>query len=246
MRGQVAQAPAGQQPLLTAPLSVAEQLTAAAKVEKTGTAVIATSQANLGDVKAGPIAQAILAARAAAQRAQGFNNLKQIALAFHNFHDSTGQFPLAANYETPEPNGQKKKHAHPHSWRVAILPFIEQQSLYNQYNFDEPWDSENNLKVLKQMPAIYRHPSAPADSTNSSHFGFVGPTALFDPQAAPALQNILDGTSNTILVVEASAKSLGRNRMTSLSIRVCRRPPSKVMHQTAGRWRWRMVLLASC
>ena len=202
-RGQVAQAPAGQQALLTALLGVAEQLVSSAKVEKTGAVVTATSQASLGDVKAGPIAQAILAARAAAQRAQGLNNLKQIGLAFHNFHDSTGQFPSAANYETPQANREQKKHAHPHSWRVAILPYIEQQSLYNQYNFDEPWDSENNLKVLKQMPALYRHPSAPADSTNSSYFVFTGPSSIFDPQVAPTLVNILDGTSNTILAVEA-------------------------------------------
>ena len=55
----------------------------------------------------------------------------------------------------------------PHSWRVAILPYIEQADLYRQYRFDEPWDSDANKMVLAKMPAIYPHPLDDPKSTNA-------------------------------------------------------------------------------
>jgi len=82
---------------------------------------------------------AVQSAREAARRAQCSNNLKQIALAFHNYHDTYRTFPPAY---IPDEDGNPK-----HSWRVLILPFLEQRALYEQYNFDEPWDSPNNRIV---------------------------------------------------------------------------------------------------
>ena len=72
------------------------------------------------------------------------NNLKQIALAMHNYHDVHGCFPPA--YTTDE-NGRPM-----HSWRIFLLPYIEQQHLYDQYDFDQPWDSPHNMEVARQMP----------------------------------------------------------------------------------------------
>ncbi len=91
-----------------------------------------------------------LQAREAAMRAQQANNLKQIMLALHNYESAYGHLPPAV---FTDPNTGVAR-----SWRVEILPFIDQGQLYSEYRKDEPWDSENNLKVLDRMPAIFRQP----------------------------------------------------------------------------------------
>ena len=92
-------------------------------------------------------------------------NLKLIMLAMHNYADTfKGGFP------PPVLMGTDGKGKVPHSWRVAILPYIEQSELYHQYRFDEPWDSEANKLVLAKMPAVYRHPLDDPKSTNASYF----------------------------------------------------------------------------
>jgi prepilin-type processing-associated H-X9-DG protein len=142
---------------------------------------------------------AVQAARSAAQRAQCVNNLKQIGLAFHNFEDKEGHFPAQA---ITDPQGKPLL-----SWRVAILPYIEQESLYKQFKLDEPWDSPNNLPLLSQMPSIYQCQSvapggAPSGGSNTRYQGIAGPGALFEGAKAATLRDITDGTSNTILVAE--------------------------------------------
>src|SRR5438309_10601168 len=82
-----------------------------------------------------------------AQRMRSANSLKQILLAFHNFHDASGKFPTAASYSK---DGKPLL-----SWRVQILPFIEQTNLYNEFHVDEPWDSEHNKKLIPRMPKIF-------------------------------------------------------------------------------------------
>ena len=77
------------------------------------------------------------------------NNLKQTALAIHNYHAAYKQLPE----DIKAPDGTPLL-----SWRVAILPFIEQAALYEQFHLDEPWDSPHNLKLLNGMPPVYRHP----------------------------------------------------------------------------------------
>src|SRR4051794_27214810 len=72
--------------------------------------------------------------RVAAARQASVNNLKQIGLAFHNSHDTMGYFPGGVYDASGKKVGL--------SWRVAILPFIEQGPLYMQFKLDEPWDSE--------------------------------------------------------------------------------------------------------
>ena len=68
----------------------------------------------------------------------------------------------------------------PYSWRVAILPYLEQNALYKQYDFDEPWDGPNNRKLLDKMPAVYSYPGldgSPASRTNTAYFVFTGEAA---------------------------------------------------------------------
>src|SRR5262249_1436642 len=140
---------------------------------------------------------AVTTARAAARRAQSTNNLKQIGLAFHNFQSANDHFPASAN-------GDKGKF--PYSWRVAILPYIEQQELYNQYRFDEPWDGPNNIKLIDKMPVVYAYPDpdgTPSSRNTSSYFLFTGPSTIGGAEGGAKISQITDGTSNTILAVEA-------------------------------------------
>ncbi|MGI9456005.1 MAG: DUF1559 domain-containing protein [Aeoliella sp.] len=135
-------------------------------------------------------------ARAAARRTQSINNLKQLALAMLNYEATYGHFPPAVIKKEGQP---------PHSWRVAILPFLEQQTSYEQYEFDEPWDSETNKKVLAQMPAVFRSSQGEkADSTNSSYFALTGHETVFADDLNPTrFADIRDGSSMTLLLVEA-------------------------------------------
>ncbi|HET6576087.1 MAG TPA: DUF1559 domain-containing protein [Fimbriiglobus sp.] len=135
--------------------------------------------------------------RAAAARAQSQNNLKQLALALHNYHDTYGGFPPAALVDR---RGKPML-----SWRVMILPFVEQNELYQQFKLDEPWDSEHNKKLLAKMPKLYALPAEAKDGETLTHYqAFVGNGAVFDPIRTCKIQSITDGTSNTVLVATAA------------------------------------------
>ena len=129
------------------------------------------------------------------------NNLKQIALAMHSYHDVYRGFP------PPALTDKNKKPLL--SWRVAILPFIEQQQLYRQFKLDEPWDSEHNKKLIPVMPSIYADPRGKNKDAGQTYYQvFVGPGSAFEPmnRQGPGnirITDILDGTSNTLMVVEA-------------------------------------------
>lgn len=84
---------------------------------------------------------AVQAAREAARRTQCANNLKQIALAVHNFHDTYKQIPAAASWdESP-------------TWFVLIMPFMEEQQQFDQWVLDVRWHSGSNRAVLKDYKA---------------------------------------------------------------------------------------------
>jgi prepilin-type processing-associated H-X9-DG protein len=135
-------------------------------------------------------------ARGAARRAQCTNNLKQIGLADHNYHAAINTFPMQA---IADKDGKPLL-----SWRVSILPYLEQQELYNKFKLDEPWDSPNNKPLIKEMPQVYLCPDRrnPEPGTTTYRV-FVGKGALFEEGEATGIQNVTDGTSNTILVVES-------------------------------------------
>jgi len=148
-----------------------------------------------GGIVAALMLPAVQSAREAARRASCVNNLKQIALAFHNYHDTYKTFPPAY---IPDENGQPK-----HSWRVLILPFLGESGIYNAYNFDEPWNSPNNLAVTSTPLPVYRCPSDPGGiSPTTDYMVITGPGTVFDGVKATKISEIRDGTSNTILVVE--------------------------------------------
>jgi hypothetical protein len=130
----------------------------------------------------------------AAQRAISMNHLKQIVLAMHNYLDVNGHFP----HDIADKDGRILL-----SWRVAILPYIEQEKLYKEFKLDEPWDSANNKKLLAKMPALYRVGFEQQGTTKTYYQGFAGPKTVFEPGEKIKILDITDGTSNTIAVVEA-------------------------------------------
>jgi len=139
---------------------------------------------------------AVQAAREAARRAQSTNNLKQIGLAMHMYHDANGRFPARANFDE---SGKPLL-----GWRVHILPYIEQQALYKQFHLDEPWDSEHNKKLIPLMPSVYRNPSSKAEPNKATYLVPVGEGTIFGAQGGSALKNITDGSASTIMALEVN------------------------------------------
>ena len=183
-------------------LKQVDKAVTSAPVKQDGAAVTATAAIKLDTTTLGvTLMDSIQRVRSAAARTQSANNLKQIALAMHNFHDTYGAFPPHAIY------GKDGKALL--SWRVQILPFIEQQELYKQFHLDEPWDSPHNKKLLEVMPKVYAVPvDEKASKAHETHYlGFVGKGAFFTGKKGIRIADITDGTSNTILVAEA-AKSV--------------------------------------
>jgi uncharacterized protein (TIGR03067 family) len=127
---------------------------------------------------------------------QGINNLKQIGLAMHNYHDTYNAFPLHAIYSKDGKTPML-------SWRVAILPYVEEIELYRQFKLDEPWDSANNKKLVARMPKLYAA-GGPKDGDGMTHYQVVtGPGTPFDGSKKVGLRDLVAGSANTIMVVEA-------------------------------------------
>ena len=112
---------------------------------------------------------AVQAAREAARRTQCINNLKQIQLAILNYESANGHMPPAY---TVDENGNPM-----HSWRVLILPYMEEVGVYDRYDLSEPWDSPANLALTQSyIPPQYQCPSnAPGMSTNTDYLAVEGP-----------------------------------------------------------------------
>jgi hypothetical protein len=144
---------------------------------------------------------AVQAAREAARRTQCRNNLKMIGLAMHNYEATYGSFPPAY---TVDAQGKPLL-----SWRVLILPYINEQGVYGQFHLDEPWDSPHNLGLSSLMPATYGCPSEPSIlSDRTSYAAISGPGTIFPPDHAVSVREITDGTAMTAMVGEVRGGSI--------------------------------------
>ena len=116
----------------------------------------------------------------------------------HNYADQHGSLPPAATYS---PDGTPLL-----SWRVLLLPYVEQKELYDQFHLDEPWDSSHNLALLPKMPRIFEHfhGRTTLEPYTTYYRVFVGPGAAFEGAKGVSLKDFADGTSNTLLIVEAA------------------------------------------
>jgi hypothetical protein len=130
----------------------------------------------------------------AAQLRSSSNNLKQIGLAVHNYHDANAALP----------NNVTSKDGKPLlSWRVLLLPYLEQDALYKEFKLDEAWDSSANKKLVEKMPKVYAPVRVKAEAGHTFYRGFAGPGTAFEPGKKLRFANFTDGLSNTALVVEA-------------------------------------------
>jgi RNA polymerase sigma factor (sigma-70 family) len=130
-------------------------------------------------------------------RQKSMDNLKSIGLAMHNFASGNdSSFPPAAIRKEGKPLL---------SWRVTILPYLDQQALFDKFHLDEPWDSPHNKTLLDQMPDVYEPVITRDEPKHSTYYQvFKGPGALFDRDDGTKLEDIKDGLYLTIMVVEAA------------------------------------------
>lgn len=150
----------------------------------------------------GMMIPAIQKVRDAADRMTSQNNLKQIGIALHCYHDVMGAFPPAV---VRDKNGKAL-----YSWRVLILPYLEQDVIYKNWKKDEPWDSPHNKPLSDVVLKVYSIPGSPDGISNRTPYRvFIGKGTGFEelkgqPSKGIRFADITDGTTNTIAVVEAT------------------------------------------
>lgn len=146
---------------------------------------------------------AVSTPRTSARRMQCKNNLKQIGLALHNYHDAYGTFPPAY---TVDADGNKL-----HSWRTLILPFFDQASLYESIDLTKPWDDPVNAAALEmklklsRFDSMFACPSAKLAPNHTTYLALVGENAAFPFDRGRPIKEFTDGSSNTWLVIEVDA-----------------------------------------
>lgn len=171
----------------------------------------------------GLLLPAVQKVREAAARATCQNNLKQIGLALHNFHDVQDRFP-PASIESPLPRM--------HAWASFILPQLEQSALANRYNWNVAWSDPVNQPVVSQRLAVFVCPSAPQNRVNQKDGQSYGPcdyspmtdvdvelvaTGLLAPWSGDRsgvigngygsrIAEVIDGTSQSLLIVEVAGR----------------------------------------
>lgn len=135
---------------------------------------------------------------------RAINNLKQVLLASHNYHEVHRCFPVQDDARYLDEDGRPFL-----SWRVHLLPMLEEQELYDQFHLDEPWDSEHNLELLEKMPAVYADPLGEVEDetlTRVVRFDVDADWATFPNGVGQPIEAFIhDGTSNTIYCIVAGA-----------------------------------------
>ncbi len=123
-------------------------------------------------------------------------------MAVANYNDAYGRFPPAV---TNDANGRPA-----HSWRILVLPFLEQRELYNAYSFDEPWDGPNNRKLESRMPPLFAFAGTNKDgtSTATNFVAITGPETVWPPSSGMLHSEIGDGPSNTIQFAEYNGPAI--------------------------------------
>lgn len=155
----------------------------------------------------GPVSRA----RESARRTQCHWNLRHIALALEYYHESFGSFPPAfVSDDASQPLL---------SWRVLILPFIEESTLFEKFDLSKPWNDPDNRDLLEKMPSVYACPSDTTwHSKTSSYVAVVGPETVWAGAAAIERAAVGDGLQNTIQVVELANSDIPWTAPFDLSV----------------------------
>ncbi len=126
------------------------------------------------------------------------DNLRELMTAMHKYHEVNGHFPPSAIYDK---DGKALL-----SWRVLLLPYLEQDDLFKQFHLDERWDSDHNKALLAKMPKPYAPPLPGKTKEKHATFYqvFVGKGTIFEGTEGISITDIPDGTVNTIAFVEAA------------------------------------------
>jgi prepilin-type N-terminal cleavage/methylation domain-containing protein len=134
----------------------------------------------------------------AARRTACLNNLKQIGLALHNYHDVYGSFPPAY---TVDADGNRL-----HSWRTLILPYADHAPLYEKIDLSRPWDDPGNAAVMAENPyiEIYACPSAVIPNGHTTYHGVVSADGFFHPHGTRSFADIADKQKLAVVEVDAS------------------------------------------
>jgi hypothetical protein len=135
--------------------------------------------------------------KTATRRTLLVSRLKFLAVALHEYEQKNGTLPPAAVYSQ---EGEPLL-----SWRVLLLPYLEEGRLYRRFKLDEAWDGPHNKPLLAEMPQAFEAPEghAPAEPYATYYRVFVGPGAAFEGRQGVPLTDFTDGLSQTILVAEA-------------------------------------------
>jgi hypothetical protein len=187
-------------------LNLAGSTLKSAKITTAKSSLVATTEVKFEELVASVLAAMPDAALAAPGSPVAQNNLKQIVIAVHSYAD-THAVMVSNSYD---PDGKPLL-----SWRVHLLPYIEQQALYNRFKLDQPWDSPHNKPLGETVVKVFQVPGHPATKPWMTYLrGFIGPKDC-KPEHQPWLlegrskgpqfpSNFPDGTSNTVLVAEAA------------------------------------------
>jgi len=129
------------------------------------------------------------------------NNLKQIGLGLHNYHDVLGSLPAGGTFDAA---GRGL-----HSWQTFVLPFVEQDPLYRTIDLARPWNHPVNGKAVATSMPVFRNPGVDRGSANDapgrpapSHYA--ANAHLFGANRQVKFAEITDGLSNTLLSGEVT------------------------------------------
>lgn len=123
------------------------------------------------------------------------NNLKQIGISLHNYHDDYGCFPPA--YVVDQQGNRM------HSWRTLIAPYCEEIVIANVYDFNEPWDGPKNRNAAATPLSTLRCPQATGKNpAETSYVAVTGPGTAWPGEKSTRIADFTDGLPNTILLVE--------------------------------------------
>ena len=137
--------------------------------------------------------------RRPAKRTACSNNMRHLALAMLNYESVHGRFPPAY---TVDEDGRPL-----HSWRALILPYVEEQSLFDMIDFSKPWDDPVNRKAYETDVKAFRCPASKVPTGFTTYMALVTPNSCLRPNESCALADIKDGTSNTLTIIEVPVSS---------------------------------------